>query len=138
MSQLVYMNARRVENEKIADTDGKTKLYPVIYKPGYIYEIDDAAAQAWLKVFVALPIVDRTITFRNGTSKTLSPAKLKQLTVEPDRPNHPQKRGTRPSLDDEPKAELADVPVRKRKRKVKTAGKKKTTRKAGKRGKKKK
>ncbi len=138
----VYMNARRVEQEKVQlpGDDGKAKLFPVIYEAGYIYDLPEATANAWCRLFVALPIKDNKVKLRNGKTVTLSSEKRAQLTREPGRPNHPVVvPKSRPSLEDAtepaPKAKAKKTAKKKKTRKKKTT--RKSAKKAGKRSKKK-
>lgn len=135
----VYMNASRIVQDKITLPDEKSKLFPVYYDAGYIYDLPEATAKAWCRTFIAIPIVGNTIALRNGKTVTLTPTKRAQLLREPRKPLHPQVgKRTRPTLE-------ADAPEPKPKAKStkrKSTRKKKTTRKAakkaGKRSKKKK
>ncbi len=129
------MNARRVEQEKITMPDGKSKLFPVIYEAGYIYDLDEVVAKIWIKTFIALPISEsNTITLRNDKVVKLTPAKLAQLLREPGRPLHPAGgKKTRPALEDD----SAPAPKTAKKKTTRKSAKKKTTRKSAKSGSKK-
>lgn len=139
----VYMNARRVEQEKVhVPGDVKKKLLPVIYESGYIYDLPKATADQWCRLFVSLPIIDNKIRLRSGKTVTLTPAKRDQLLREPSRPQHPVGgKGTRPTLEDDtpaPKVAKKKTAKKKSTRKKTSTRKKSASKKAGKRSKKKK